>query len=337
MERELRTTQPLCRTHRPPRANEGYARRGAVVTILLAAVVLAGSCRRRPAEERKVSAVTVLAERAAPIVIRIIGGEYDIWPSGYVQAHRIEARSDRRSSIEEPEIGPAAWGDKLWVGGKEVTDFVYDFKSLKTTDAASKIGSLGKHVEVKARSMSTQIEKTLSLEVYDDFPGMAVEQLTYLNLGRSDLQVDRVQAQRHRLDASITNVHAQRDAFWSFHGASIEPGRDAVFPIPPNFSQRNLMAAPVAVKGELGSVGGGVPVVALWTATLGMAIGHLEPQPQLVAFPVHTLLDGDVEIYMEVEPGARLKPDEQYSTPRSFVATYTGDYYEPLSLYARVL
>lgn len=299
--------------------------------------VLAGGCRRRPAEEKKFSSVTVLAERAAPIVVRIPGAEYDIWPSGYVQAYQIQLRTARRSSIEEPEPGLSAWGDKLWAGGKEVTDFVYDFKSLKTTDARSKIGSLGKHAEVKARSQSTQIEKTLSLEVYDDFPNMAVEQLTYLNLGRSDLQIDRVQAQRHCLDASITNVQAQRNSFWSFHGASIAPGRDAVFPIPRDFSQRNLMGAPVAVKGELGSVGGGIPVVALWTATLGMAIGHVEPLPQIAAFPVHTLPEGMVETYMEVEPGVRLKTGEHYATPRSFVATYTGDYYEPLSLYARVL
>lgn len=319
--------------------------RAALLLALCTAAVFAGGCRKRkPAEEQKVSAVTVLgnpegqrADPSAPIVARVPGGEYDIWPSGYVQSYRMDPRTRRRSSIEDREIDTSAWGDKLWVDGKEVTDFVYDFKSLRTTDTKSKIGVLGKHAEVKARSKSRQIEKTLSLEVYDDFPNMAVEQLTYFNLGTTGLQIDRVQMQRHRLDASNTDMKAQGNDFWSFHGASIEAGRDAVIPIPHDFSQRNLMGGPVAVKGELASVGGGIPVVALWTATLGIAIGHVEPLPQSVAFPVHTLPNGDVEIYMEIEPAVHLKAQEDYSTPRSFVATYAGDYYEPLRLYAQVL
>ena len=302
-------------------------------------VLNSGACRRgsRSQEENKISAVSVIAESASPVVTRLPGAEYDIWPSGYVQAYQIQKRTSRRLSIEQQETGAASWGDKLWVDGKEVNDFVYDFKSLKEYDVRSKIGKLGKRVEVKARSNSKQIEKTLALEVFDDFPNMAVEQLTYLNLGTADIRLDRIQAQRHRLDASIVVVSGQRNAFWSFHGASMEADRDAVFPIPIGFSQRNVMASPVAVKGELGSVGGGVPVVALWTATLGLAIGHVEPLSQAVAFPVHTFPDGVVETYMEVEPGARLKSHEQYSTPRSFVATYTGDYFEPLSLYAQVM
>lgn len=314
-----------------------WAQRRSLAASLLVAAALASGCRRKPAEEKKVSAVTVLAERAAPIVMRIPGAEYDIWPTGYVQAYQIQARTAGRYSIEEQEPGPEAWGDKLWVGGRDVTDFVYDFASLKVTDAKSRIGSLGKHAEIKARSKSEQIEKTLSLEVYDDFPNMAVEQLTYLNLADSDIQLERIDSQRHRLDASILNASAQRNDFWSFHGASIEAGRDAVIPIPRDFSQRNLLGAPVAVKGEPGSVGGGIPLVALWTATFGIAIGHLEASPQLVAFPVHTLQDGSVETYMEIVPGLRLKPGEHYLGPRSFVATYNGDYYEPLSLYARIL
>jgi alpha-galactosidase len=318
------------------------AQRGVALLALGFAAILAGGCRRSsPPAESKFSAVTVISERDAarntPIVIRLPGAEYDIWPSGYVQAFQIEPRTAQRLSIESLESGPSAWGDKLWADGKEVTDFSYDFRSLKASDVKSKVGRLGKHVEVTARSKSKQIEKTLSLEVFDDFPNLALEQITILNLGVSDLLIDRVQAQRHRLDASMAEVKARRNDFWSFQGASLEAGHDAVLPISGQFSQRNLMGAPVAVKGDLGSVGGGVPVVALWTATLGIAIGHVETVPQVLAFPVHTLPDGIVEIYMEVEPGVRLKPGERYSTPRSFVTTYNGDFFEPLKLYARVL
>src|ERR1700687_288147 len=134
--------------------------RGALMAALGIAALLSAGCRRRSPEQNKVSAVSVLSERAGPIVTRLPGAEYDIWPSGYVQAYQIQKRTSRRLSIEQQEAGDPAWGDKLWVDGKEVTDFVYDFRSLKTTDVRNKIGKLGKRVEVKARSKAKQIEKT---------------------------------------------------------------------------------------------------------------------------------------------------------------------------------
>ena len=111
------------------------------------------------------------ADSSTPITARLPGAEYDIWPSGYMQAYRIEPRTDRRSSIEEPEIGPSAWGDKLWVGGKEVTDFVYDFKSLKTTDAATK--NAGDLIDSLSLTMNRVRQAAITKEIIEIVSGAA--------------------------------------------------------------------------------------------------------------------------------------------------------------------
>jgi len=84
-------------------------------------------------------------------------------------------------------------------------------------------------------------------------------------------------------------------------------------------------------------LGGGIPVVAFWTASVGEAIGHVETLPLVLSLPVKVAGDGRVNTDLQLEPGTTLQPGDSYSTPRSFVAVYSGDYYEPLRLYATAL
>jgi alpha-galactosidase len=83
--------------------------------------------------------------------------------------------------------------------------------------------------------------------------------------------------------------------------------------------------------------GGGIPVAAFWTATAGLAIGHLETLPVVLSLPVKTDSDGRIDASLVLDAEATLKPGETFATPRSFVAVYSGDYYEPLRLYSTAL
>ena len=49
------------------------------------------------------------------------------------------------------------------------------------------------------------------------------------------------------------------------------------------------------------------------------------------------LKDGRISASMEIETALTLKPGEVYSTPRSFVAVHSGDYYEPLEMWSRAI
>jgi len=86
-----------------------------------------------------------------------------------------------------------------------------------------------------------------------------------------------------------------------------------------------------------GGLGGGIPVVAFWTASVGEAIGHVETLPWTLSIPVKAEPDGRIKIALSVPVDTVLNPGETYSTPRSFIAVYSGDFYEPLRMWSSVL
>ena len=175
------------------------------------------------------------------------------------------------------------------------------------------------------------------VEVYDDFPAVALVTAAVRNSTKSDLKLDSIDLNRHRLNASLADSKAAPNDMWSFHGASIRWGKDNVFPIPKDFSQQNQFGTMVEVKGDLGSVGGGIPVVTFWTKTVGEAIGHVETLPLALSIPVKTEADGRVLASVHLTSDTTLQPGEAYTTPQTFVAVYSGDYYEPLRLYSDVI
>ena len=103
-------------------------------------------------------------------------------------------------------------------------------------------------------------------------------------------------------------------------------------PLSKGFSRVNRMGAALP-----NGVGGGIPVVAFWSASVGVAIGHLEPSPRVLSLPVRVESDGHVTVAMVLEPKRTLEPGGAYRPPRSFVAVFSGDFYEPLRLYSAAL
>src|SRR5438034_521062 len=174
---------------------------------------------------------------------------------------------------------------------------------------------------------SGQAQSSSSVSVTVNPGGPAV-----LQTASADVKLDRVVANQHRLSASLAAPQAAPYDLWSFQGSSYQWGKDDVIHISKNFSQPNRMGAMVG-RGE----GGGIPVVAFWTARVGEAVGHLETLPLVVSLPVRTEPDGRVRASLSIEPHATLRPGDVFSTPRSFVAVYSGDFYEPLRLYSAAL
>ena len=119
---------------------------------------------------------------------------------------------------------------------------------------------------------------------------------------------------------------------WSFQGSSYDWGKDDVLKLTRTSAQPNAMGEMVK-----GGYGGGIPVVAFWTAQVGEAIGHVETLPWTLSIPVKVEKDGDVSAGVTIPVNAALKPGESYSSPRTFLAVYHGDYYEPLRTWSSVL
>lgn len=258
--------------------------------------------------------------------------EFVLFPNGYVKASL--ARKSAPSTLDDPGTEP---GQLLTVAHHPVTDFSLDLAHAQVGDAQGKLGRTGKHIEVHASSPSLALDETLTLEFYDDFPGLALVSASFRNTGPKDVLLDAIALQKHRLNATLADAAAAHNQMWTFQGSSLKWGKDETFLMPAKFSQQNPFGAPVEVKDDLGRVGGGIPVVAFWTAHIGEAVGHLETVPLVLSIPVETTSDGRVDVSVHFPANTTLKPGEVFSTPRTFVAVYSGDFYEPLNTWSNAV
>jgi alpha-galactosidase len=245
-------------------------------------------------------------------------------------------RKDGVATITIDEADPNG-GIEVKSKSKTIGDFVRDLSHAEVREAKGKLGKIGKQVEVQSHSASTGLDEVLTVEVYDDFPSLALLSASYKNSSGKSVALKSVELQKHHLNATLAEKEVKAHQMWAFFGSSLKWGKDDVLPIPAKFSQQNPFGAPVETKDDLGRVGGGVPVVAFWTRNTGLAIGHVETLPLTVSIPTRTTSDGRVEAGVKIVAEADLKPGESFSTPRTFVAVYRGDYYEPLSLWSQVV
>jgi alpha-galactosidase len=219
---------------------------------------------------------------------------------------------------------------------KEYRGVQLDLSQAQVRDTSGKLGPVGKHIEVTGTVPGTNLSETLNLDIYDEFPNLALLSLSIRNAGKSDIPLDWVNLQRHHFVVS-PGSKSEAHPLWTFQGASLKWGKDEIFPMPPKFSQENPFGAPVATKDDLGYVGGGIPVVAFWSKETGAAIGHVETLPLTLSIPVQAAAKGEAEAGVRIPANTVLKPGEVFSTPRTFLAVYSGDFYNPLSLWSKVL
>ncbi len=302
--------------------------------FLISTFGLTLSCTKAPAPKAppsRPSDIKVEVRDGGPVVITTTTSEFQILPSGYLQATLV--KDGKRMTLEDPGVGSSGGSDSILLAGKEV-DFVPDFTQAKVVEASGKLGR-GKRLEIPARPLApagVELERTLVVEAYDNFPNIALVSATYKNVGTSDIPVDQAWMQQHQFNARQVDPKAQPYDMWSFQGSSYDWGKDDVQKLTRVSSQPNLMGEEVK-----GGYGGGIPVVAFWTANVGEAIGHVETLPWTLSLPVRVDADGRVNAAMTIPLNQALKPEETYSTPRSFVAVYSGDFYEPLRMWSSVL
>src|SRR5580692_8573510 len=305
------------------------------MTLLFGAAWLSLSCTRtavrpKPGASRP-SDIKVEVRDGGPVVLTTSAAEFQILPSGAVQASLL--KDGKKLTLDEPGVATAADGDSIVHDGQKL-EFTPDFGQTKVLEASGKLGR-GKRVEIPGHPLAPSgvpIERMLVIEAYDDFPGIALVSATYKNVGTADFHIDQVLMQQHRYNAQQVDAKAQPYDMWSFQGSSYDWGKDDVQKLVRTSSQPNLMGE--AVKG---GYGGGIPVVAVWTASIGEAIGHVETLPWTLSMPLKVDPDGRVNASIEIPIDSDLKPGESYSTPRSFVAVYSGDFYEPLRMWSSVL
>jgi alpha-galactosidase len=170
------------------------------------------------------------------------------------------------------------------------------------------------------------IEKEISVVLYDRHPGFALLSVAYQNVGEATL----------RIEGWVNGAHVLRPApdgvrdYWSFSGASYEDRRDWVQHVRPEFDQRNFMGM------NASDYGGGTPVVDVWRPDWGLAVGHVEKVPKLVALPL-TMTAAGARVAVDCDQTATLAPGEGLATFETFVAVHRGDFFAALATYREIL
>jgi alpha-galactosidase len=266
---------------------------------------------------------------ATEITVRTPTAEFHLQPSGALSARLLKG-----SVAATLDASSGAPSQVVTIAKKEHSGVELEAAAAKVEDVTGKLGPLGKRITVRGTIQGTDLAETLTLEVYDDFPNLALLSIEVRNNGHAELALDTVTLQQHTFAAPEDSRSAP---LWTFEGSSLEWGKDEIFPVPAKFSQQNPFGAPSSVKGDLGSVGGGIPVVAFWSRSVGEAIGHLETLPLVVSIPVETTHNGQVQASVRIPANTILKPGEVFSTPRTFLAVYSGDFYEPLKMWSAAI
>jgi len=212
--------------------------------------------------------------------------------------------------------------EHLVVKGKALARFA--LKQAEPGKAATPFGT-GQTLRLVGRS-TDGIEKRVAVTLLDEHPGVALLDVAYVNTSDKPLAIDAWVNAAHRLAAAPRHA----GGYWTYSGASHADRRDWVQPIKRGFEQRNFMGM------NASDYGGGTPVVDVWRRDVGVAVGHLALQPQLVALPVQAVGDA-VEVSLRGDVPQTLKPGQVLTTPPSFIAVHRGDFFVPLDRYRRLM
>ena len=196
------------------------------------------------------------------------------------------------------------------------------FLLLDHSIAPLKGGHKGKRCRLRGVA-DGRLEKTLDIVFRDDFPGAATMTVRYRNVGTSPLVIAAWWSAAHKLLAHPAGA-------WTFAGSSHPDRRDWVQPVTADFQQRNYM-------GMNGSdYGSGTPVSVVWRPDVGLAVGHVETVPKLIALPVASQ-PGGTRIALEGDRPILLDPGETTRLPETFIMAHRGDHFVPLDTYRQIM
>ena len=175
------------------------------------------------------------------------------------------------------------------------------------------------------------IEKSVEIEFFDRYPGIAFQRVSFRNRSKAALAVRGWGSSELRFPSMATAGADPTEApFWSYCGSTHADRRDWVQPVKVGFAQENFMGMSAS------DYGGGTPIVDVWRRDCGIAIGHLAPTPELVSLPV-SFPGGSATLSMSAAHKRTLQAGELLELPQTFLATHTGDYFATLSAYRRVM
>ncbi len=160
-------------------------------------------------------------------------------------------------------------------------------------------------------SQGVIIEKTLAVELYQDFPDAALVSATYRNTDKTaSIVVTRSPSSFFRMDAARGNAGSPSYDFWIAFGESEgEP------PTKIDLKYSRTFRSPQDSR----------MLVDLWTSRMGMAVGDLSVGNRKLVATVGAAPDQKVELDFQVPGPVELIPNASISMPKNVWLVHTGD------------
>ena len=241
------------------------------------------------------------------------------------QSLRIEFDGNMRSRVvarmKDKDVPLGALSASETVTGKDHSwsDFAIDSqKHERITDV------FGAGEKLTLTGSSGALRKILSVTIYDEFPKLAVFDVSYTNTGKSKVEIRGWNNNSYRIEAQRGSGQA---AFWSFQSGSYERRPNWVLPLHVGFDQQNYLGM------NASDYGGGTPIVDVWRRDVGLGVGLVEPGPRLISLPVSMPNARQARVSVQYRHDRSLEPGESFHTFRSFVAVHNGDYFQTLLTY----
>lgn len=223
----------------------------------------------------------------------------------------------------ETALGAFTESEALLTDSGEAGGFA--FQSERTEEVTDALGVGRRTVLIgKAGALTKEVEVT----AYAARPRWLFLRVRYRNEGPEPVQV--LGFTNHRYDFE-PGTDRREPAFWSYQGASYESRPDWVLPLEPGFKRGNDLGM------NDSDYGGGTPVVDVWRRDVGLAIGHIELLPKLVALPIERHKRGAATLALVMKRELALAPGESMETIRTFAAVHRGDYFETLRAYGATM
>ena len=186
----------------------------------------------------------------------------------------------------------------------------------------------GRGEKLNLAGTSGPLRKNLSVTIYDDFPNLAVFDVSFTNTGKSQLKILEWNNNSYTIDAQRGSAKVP---FWSFQSGSYERRPNWLVPLRTGFAQQNYLGM------NASDYGGGTPIVDVWRRDVGIGVGHVEPRPRLISLPVSMPNARQARIGVQYRHDQTLAPGESFHTFRTFVSVHDGDYFQTLLTYRRFM
>ncbi len=188
---------------------------------------------------------------------------------------------------------------------------------------------IGSGTVFQVEGESGPIRQSLTVRRYDSLPEAVCLEYAFENTGQEAVEIEKLACPQVSL-SGWARAELDGTPLWSFQGAAVYWGHDFAFPLLPDWQRDNYLGH--VDNGE----GGGLPLLYFWKPERGLALMHIEPEPQDWYLPVATH-GGQVQAALEDRAPITLRPGERMAGLRIAISVHQGDFYAPLALYARLM